>query len=322
LNVDSYSRVQLQAEKMKSLYLGAKELHMKNSILCFGETLWDKLPDGKKPGGAPMNVALHVLNFEMPVQFISRVGTDELGEELLQFMQKKGLSTELVQRDTTYPTGTVDVNVSDRKEVAYEIVCPVAWDFIEVNAAAIEAVKQADVLVFGSLATRNSVSRQTLLQLLAKARQSVFDVNLRPPHFTKTILEMLLAKADIVKMNEHELEIIARWHEATSDIAVQMRTVLRKYNLQNVIVTLGEAGAWLFDGEQLYKQAGFPIKVEDTIGSGDSFLAGLLSQLLSGKSPQESLQFASAVGAIVATHKGANPKLTTEDVLNFIKTKA
>jgi len=269
-----------------------------------------------------MNVALHLLNFKMPVQFISRVGTDELGEELLQFMEKKGLSTKLVQRDTTYPTGTVDVNISNRKEVTYDIVQSVAWDFIEANVAALDAVEQAEVLVFGSLAARNNSSRQALLRLLAKAQRSVFDVNLRPPHFTKATLETLLAKADIVKMNHHELASIARWHTDTNDRMAQIQVVLEQYDLETVVVTLGEDGAWLYDGENLYQQAGYPIEVQDTIGSGDSFLAGLLSQLLRGKSPQKSLQFAAAVGALVATHKGANPKLSAADVEMFIQEKS
>jgi fructokinase len=61
-------------------------------ITCFGEMLWDVLPTGKQPGGAPLNVAVHLHNLGLEAQLVSRVGHDDLGAELLDFVQGKGLT--------------------------------------------------------------------------------------------------------------------------------------------------------------------------------------------------------------------------------------
>ena len=157
---------------------------MNHKIICFGETLWDMLPSGHMPGGAPMNVAIHLkYNGYAPV-VISRVGTDDLGEALLDFLTSKGLTTRFIQVGKTHLTGVVKVNVDDKNEVTYKIVEPVAWDYIQYDEAAARQVAESDVLVYGSLASRSATSRDTLLQYLPMARLKVFDVNLRPPYYS------------------------------------------------------------------------------------------------------------------------------------------
>ena len=86
-------------------------------VVCFGEVLWDVLPTGKQPGGAPFNVAVHLHQLGQPVELISRVGRDDLGQELLDFLQAHGLPTATVQRGETHLTGVVKANVGDRNEV-------------------------------------------------------------------------------------------------------------------------------------------------------------------------------------------------------------
>ena len=101
---------------------------MKNPVvICFGEILWDLLPSGKIAGGAPMNVAYQTNNLGMQSRMISRVGTDDLGQDLLAFLQGKGVSTDLVQTDSDYPTGIVNVTLDDKGIPSYEIVQPAAW---------------------------------------------------------------------------------------------------------------------------------------------------------------------------------------------------
>ena len=113
-------------------------------VICFGEILWDNLPGGRKPGGAPMNVAYHLNKLGIESTLISRVGNDSNGDELLQFIESKGLSVKYCQRDRNFPTSTVEVNIGLDQEVKYDIV------------------KEADAFVFGRLAARSTVSYTTL----------------------------------------------------------------------------------------------------------------------------------------------------------------
>lgn len=284
------------------------------TVVCFGEILWDILPTGKQPGGAPFNVAVHLHQLGMPVQFISRVGDDELGAELLHFVRSKHLATDLIQTSQTHLTGVVQANVGNVHEVSYKIVQPVAWDYIQATPEAIAAVAAADAFVFGSLVARQVGSRETLYQLLKSANFKVFDVNVRPPHYTHEVVEYLMAKANMVKVNEHELAEITAWFAIEDEIEIVLPWLATRFELQAVCVTLGADGALLWTNGQLYRAPGVPVPVQDTIGSGDSFLAALLKGLLMGEEPGAALRFACATGAYVATYRGATPALVEADV--------
>ena len=280
------------------------------SIVCFGEMLWDMLPAGKQPGGAPLNVAVHLRNFGLDARLISRVGDDDLGTELLDFVAAQGLATDTVQRGKTHLTGVVKVNVDDCNEVTYKIVQPVAWDYIQYSDALAELVAGADALLFGSLAARTPATRETLYRLLPHARLKVFDVNLRPPHYSRDLVTYLLQHADLVKMNEHELAEVMSWFGGLSTEESALEWLAGRFHLQAVCVTKGAAGAVLWTGGHLYRSAGFPVTVRDTIGSGDAFLAALLRGWLAGQEPGACLRFACATGSLVATYQGATPAIS------------
>lgn len=121
-------------------------------IICFGEVLWDVLPSGKMPGGAPMNVAIHLTYNGFSPLIISRVGNDDLGKELVRFLQQKNISTQWIQTGEAHLTGVVKANISDKNEVTYKIVEPVAWDYIQYDEQVGELVAASDVFIYGSLA--------------------------------------------------------------------------------------------------------------------------------------------------------------------------
>ncbi|MBE9463867.1 carbohydrate kinase [Dyadobacter subterraneus] len=291
---------------------------MTPSIVIFGEMLWDMLPSGKQPGGAPMNVAIHLKNFGLNPTFISRVGTDDLGVELTDYLNRKGLSTEFVQIGETHLTGIVKVNLTDKTEVAYKIVQPVAWDYIQPDPGVDAVVAKSDVFLYGSLAVRNQQTKDTLYHLLEKAPLKVFDVNLRPPHYDRQTVEYLLSKADIVKVNEHELAIVAGWYGILPDPQTQMKFLADKFKLQTICLTLGANGAVVLDQDGFTSQGGYEVQVQDTIGSGDSFLAMFLKHILAGSPVSLALKNACAVGAMVATYQGATPSISDIELEEFL----
>jgi fructokinase len=290
-------------------------------VCCFGEILWDLLPSGKMPGGAPINVGIHLKNLGLEVACITRVGNDSLGEELKKFMVSKGCADTWVQRDNDHPTGTVNVNITDRTNVQYEIVHPVAWDFIAATPSALEVSKDAYAFVFGTLACRNQQTRNTLFQLLENSKAiKILDVNLRAPHYSKALIESLLPKADIVKMNEEELNIIHDWFEPAGPALEQkVKNLKFKFGLKKVIVTRGGDGALLLDESGLHQSKVYKVEVKDTIGSGDSFLAGMIKNFSLKTSPMQSLNYACALGALVAQHHGANPPIKESEILDLVK---
>ena len=284
------------------------------NIICYGEVLWDMLPSGKKPGGAPMNVAFHVQQLGTSSRMISRVGKDTLGNALIDFLNKKGIDTQLVQQDDTLPTSTVEVTLDENGTPTYEIIENVAWDNIQILHDLLNEVTETDAVIFGSLACRTARSRQTLFELLEKVTLRIFDINLRPPFYSKALLERLLNYADIVKVNEEELDIVAEWIGNFDDEIEKIKAVKNKYNIDVIIVTKGQAGVICIDNNEVFTHPIFPIIVVDTVGSGDAFLAGFVHQFLKGATTDKCLELASMMGAYVATKSGATPTLDLREL--------
>jgi len=286
----------------------------KKNIVCFGEVLWDLLPTGKIAGGAPMNVAAHANQLGLDASMISAVGDDELGDGITSFLLRRGLSVENIQKNE-YQTGIVEVTLDTKGSPSYTIIEPVAWDFVRLTETAKKAIQEADALVFGSLALRNEVSKQTLLQLQADAKLRILDINLRKPFYTSELVEKLFRVADIVKVNDEELEMICTWYGQTGDEIQNASFLKDRYQLKGIIVTRGGNGAFFVDdNNEVSDHQGFKVTVSDTIGSGDSFLASFITKWLNGETPAEALKFACAVGAFVATQKGATPVISEQDI--------
>jgi len=300
------------------LILKNNPLSQNAKIVCFGEILWDVLPTKKIAGGAPMNVAFHASNFRMDAQLISSVGQDALGQSLLDFLKEKNIKTDLVAINKEHPTSTVQVSLNERGSASYEIVQPVAWDFIGASKQATDAVSNSNLFVFGSLACRSPLTKETLFQLMKVANTTVFDVNLRAPFYTRPTIEYLLTQAQIVKMNDEELAVVSTWKAIKEDLITQMKIVTSQYDIDTLVVTEGKHGAYCLHKGTLYRQSSFPIKVVDTIGAGDAFLAAFLSKMQQGDNWQNCLQFACAAGALVATHSGGTPVVHKKNVEDFI----
>lgn len=286
---------------------------MKNRILCYGEMLWDIFPDGAVPGGAPLNVALGLKKLGSDVFILSSCGKDKLGEHLLEYLHENGLSTKYVQQ-SNYPTGVVNVHLSEMKDASYEIVFPSAWDYIQKP----ETIHQFDVLVFGSLSCRNKTSFETLVSLLNTTAFKIFDVNFRPPFIDQSIVEQLLKKADLVKMNHQELFQISAWNGLESmDLELAADLVFKKYSLKMLCITLGSEGAFLKTTDEELYQSGFKVKTIDTVGAGDAFLSGFIHYYIGDKPLKDALEFACRLGAWVASQKGANPPFIYENIENL-----
>lgn len=292
---------------------------MSKKIVCFGEVLWDVLPNEKIAGGAPMNVSIRLQSLGIETKMISKIGNDNLGKELLSCIKEKNVDTSLIQIDEKLATGEVIVKLDSKGSATYDIVYPSAWDNILISQDNIEAVREADAFVFGSLASRDIITRNTLLTLLREAKFKIFDVNIRPPFFSFSFLKDLMELSDFIKLNDEELLEICSEFGSNAEVIEENIVFLSKLtNTRTICVTKGKDGAILYIDNQFYKHNGFVIKVIDTIGAGDSFLASFLSQFLYTKDYNKAIEFGCAIGALVASNKGANPEISSEEINKLI----
>lgn len=261
----------------------------------FGEVLFDHFPNGsRKLGGAPFNVAWHLQAFGQAPRFVSRVGNDAEGAQVREAMNAWGMDTDLLQTDPTLPTGRVDITL-DNDEPSYDIVRPAAYDAI----SACGDIDDCEFIYHGSLALRDTTSRDALAQLIAHgARQVFIDVNLRPPWWQREQVIALLEHANWLKINIDELRSLHPDRPSDEDNVAHL---LDQHGLDGVVLTRGAGGASLFlpGGQREDIGPADDVAIVDTVGAGDAFasvmILGLIHQWPLATTLQRAQDFASQV---------------------------
>jgi len=296
-----------------------------NYVVGIGEALFDCLPEGRKLGGAPANFAYHVSQFGLNGCAISAIGDDELGEEIIEKFEAVGLNHILPVVEQ--PTGTVKVTLDEKGVPQYDICLGVAWDNIPLTDEMLDVARQARAICFGSLAQRSEVSRRTIHAFLDAAPMTairVFDINLRQHWYTADVIAESLGRANILKINDEELDVVATMllgvasepgkliAEDPDKTRAVCRDLIAKYDLKMLILTCGAIGSYVFtDTAESYVRTP-KVKVADTVGAGDSFTATFVAQILLGKPIPEAHRKAVDVSAFVCTQAGAMPVLPDE----------
>lgn len=288
---------------------------LRPAVACFGEILWDFLPRGAFPGGAPFNVAYHLHQLGLRAHLISGVGQDLLGNDILRRLRHWGLDTAGVTRHLGLPTGYVRAELDPSGNAAYEIATEVAWDQIIPGEDSIRAAFGARALVFGSLAQRSAVNRASLDRLLAILPADalrVLDVNLRAPHDDLALVRSLAGKCTVLKLNAGEAARLNDDQPGFGREERHARTLADCHGCRFVCVTAGKDGAGLLAGNAWHWCEAQPVTVRDTVGAGDAFTAGLLAGLLLHEEPPaDALARACRLGEFVASQDGATPAYTT-----------
>ena len=281
-------------------------------VVGIGELLWDILPDGRKLGGAPANFAYHARELGATASVVSRVGIDPLGDEALARLKSAGIPVNLVQRDPAKPTGAVTVKFDSGGQPTYTIHENVAWDELADEPRARHAASGADAICFGTLAQRSERSRttiQSLLQCTSKSAMRVFDVNLRQAFYSKPVLESSLGLANVLKLNDTELPVLAEMFGIGGDERSIVDALARRFELRCVALTRGSRGSLLKSGDVWSELEAAHVQIVDTIGAGDSFTAATILGMLAGWPLNQVHQSAAELAAFVCSQPGATPAL-------------
>ncbi|MDA8957161.1 carbohydrate kinase [bacterium] len=289
-------------------------------IVCYGEVLWDMLPTGKKLGGAPLNVALRMQAFGCSTKVISSIGNDAAGNSIVEQMKLHNATTDHLQVSQKYASSEVLVTLNNEGSASYEIKMPCAWDDIQLLEKNKTIVNAADTFIYGSLVARQLTSRETLFALLKFSKFKVFDVNLRAPNYELNTLLTLMKQADFIKFNDDEIfELSLAMCGKKLSLEDSIHFFSQETQTPSICVTLGADGAVLFQNNEFVYNKGYNVKVKDTVGAGDSFLATLIYQLLNNASAHTALNNACAIGAIVASKEGANPIINNKEIQEIMQ---
>jgi fructokinase len=292
------------------------------TIVAYGEALWDLLPNGPVLGGAPLNFAYRVNSLGHHSILVSRLGKDDLGQKARDQIVTLGMDDTCLQRDNTYPTGTVKIDFDENTNPSYTIVENVAYDYIQPTDKLENTIESADCLCFGTLAQRNKVSRRTLQSLFSKfsGKFRLLDINLRKNCYSDETLRSSLEQANILKLNDEELAALVNFLGLSGESAPdQTEHLLQHAGLDYCVVTLGERGALALsiEGEKIYSP-GYRVHLVDPCGSGDGFTAGFIHTLLDNKPLRDACRLGNALGAMVAQQEGATQPISCEEVMAFM----
>lgn len=276
-----------------------------------GELVWDMLPGGRQLGGAPVNFAYWCGRLGAEGYPVSAVGGDDLGREAFDRLAGTGLDLGYVQRNAL-PTGRVNVTLSGNGIPEYDIVEGVAWDALEADARTLELAAQADAVCWGSLAQRSEASRRAIAAILGATRPEclkVFDINIRQHWYSREIVTDSLRQADVLKLNEDELPLVASLLGIGKSGAETIAELIRTFSLRYVIYTAGADYSEIHSAEGLLSRIPTPqVEVADTVGAGDSFTAAFITSLLQGDPVAACHRKAVETAAEVCTVHGAIPR--------------
>ncbi|GHT35803.1 2-dehydro-3-deoxygluconokinase [Bacteroidia bacterium] len=276
-------------------------------IVGIGELLWDLLPEGKKAGGAPINFVYHANALGAEGYAISAVGQDNLGREIVDELEKNNIRYQA--EALPYPTGHVLVELTNGIP-SYTIVEDVAWDYIPLMPEAVDIVKKADAICFGTLALRSPVARAAIHALIDYAPSDAlrfFDINIRQHFYSKELIASLLQKANIFKINDEELALVRSLFGLEGNDEKVCRKLIETYSLHYLVLTAGDKYSAVYTETDLSVLPTPKVDVVDTVGAGDAFSGAFVYSILSGKSLREAHRAAVDTAAFVCTQPGAWP---------------
>lgn len=280
--------------------------------LSFGEILWDIIEDQEHIGGAPFNLAAHLAQMGAESALVSSVGEDDRGLRALRSVEQFRVMSDYIRSNPELPTGTVLVSLDAQGKPSYDIRSGSAWDSIKLDQKHLSSISAEswDVVAFGTLAQRSKENRVTLQQLVeaAAAREVFFDVNLRLDYYSKQLLHDSMGMASILKLNDEELDTVSELLfdkvMPEQDFCTRLE---ERWGVHTVVLTRGKLGSSVFSKGRLVHIPVVDVRVEDTVGAGDSYSAAFLYAYFITEDVEKAANLAALVSSYVASRNGAVP---------------
>jgi fructokinase len=284
-------------------------------IAGIGEVLWDLLPQGKVLGGAPANFAYHARMLGADSYIVSAIGKDELGTEIIDRLSSHNIHLQIEELD--HPTGVVNVSLNEAGVPCYEIKEQVAWDHISLSNQVADLATQLDAVCFGSLAQRSNISEMSIkkfVSLVPDNALKVFDINLRQNYYTKALIDESLQLANVLKINDEELQALVGMYGLSGDDLSACRHLAKMFNLKMVACTYGANGSLLCSLTESSFMKTPKVTVKDTVGAGDAFSAALIVGMLNDFPMKRFHEMAVKLSAYICTMEGAMPRYDYETI--------
>ncbi len=286
--------------------------NMKHIIAGIGELLWDNLPSGRCLGGAPANVAYQATALGGQGFIVSCTGNDNAGRDILGKLDELDINRDYVTIHPKRPTGKAMVKIDSFGVPDFTITENAAWDAIPMMPGLPGLARKADAVVFGTLAQRSEISRETIRAFVGASRSDalrVLDLNLRSPYYSDEVLQWALNACNVLKLNEEELQVIAGLSNTQKTMTEGLDQILGRFPINLIALTRGGKGSLLYCRKEQCAHDGYAAGIVDTVGAGDAFTAALTLGFLEGYNLQTISDYANRVAAYVCSQSGATPPI-------------
>lgn len=289
---------------------------MKKSITVIGSSNTDlvvQTPSFPKPGetimgdafntfagGKGANQAVAAARLGGDVSFIAKVGQDDFGDAAIKGFENDHINTKFIYRDETQPSGVAIIMIDSSGENVI-VVSPGANNELKPDDIdmASEAIVQTDMVL-----VQLEIPIETVSRVLYLATEKGKKVVLNPA--PASILEDdLFTMIYVITPNETEVELLTSIKVTDEASASRAASVLLKKGVQNVLITLGEKGAFFKNDIEEFLVPTTEVEVIDTTGAGDTFNGALTVALSEGKSWREAIAFANSAAGISVSRLGA-----------------
>jgi len=280
----------------------------KFKVTSIGEFLWDIYPDQKRLGGAPFNFIYHIWKLLGTANFISSVGNDPLGNEILAYLNKINFPTKNIHVNKKYPTGIVNVSLNENKIPSFKMKSETCCDYLELDGADINIIEhETDLLYFGTFSQRNETTRDTIQSLFKYNIKYFCDLNLRHSFFTKEMIEKSLAVSNVLKMNEEEFDQLCNIFSLNKNLEDAVYTLMKRFKIELLCITRGENGSTMYDLNSTHEYLAPKAEVIDTLGAGDAFSAVMCIGYLDNWNIEKINKLSNEFAGEICKIKGAVP---------------
>ena len=258
------------------------------------------------PGGKGANQAVACARLGANTVFVGAVGEDSTGTVLINNLTSNGVNVENVKVVQGKPTGTAMIILCDGDNyIAVDQGANLSVDKAQIDNAE-QILKDADMAVL-----QLEIPLETVQYAMERCKEYNIPVLLNPaPAPAKPLSEKILSMADLFTPNESEVYALTGILPSTPEEAVRGAKRLAEIGVKQIVVTLGGNGCVYGSGTEFRHMSAISLgPVVDTTAAGDSFTAALAVAITEGKSLEQAVSFATKVGALTVTKKGAQPSL-------------
>jgi len=282
-----------------------------NNLIVFGESIWDLFEDGSKSlGGSGLNIVWHLCGFDRTCHFLSRIGQDDNGKQLIASISAWGISDQWIQIDSAQPTAYLDVILDEIHGHQYPSPPFHALDFITYDQLW-EDLPRDGLLYHGTYMLRQNQTRETLRQLKSLGFPIFLDLNLRENYWSQSVLDECVRGLAFLKLSDQEFNLWfpTRASQSDTEKIKHLQAVMGSRQVDHILYTQGARGSVLITKDDIFfqKPSG-GICIKNTVGAGDAFCAGFILSYLEGKSIKASMDLATKLAELMCQTESATFK--------------